>query len=245
MIDREKSIPPDNRVIMISGASRGIGAAIAELLSSEGYLLSLGVRSPEKMDHIRKATDPEKTLVCRFEANEPMSVDNWIEQTVDYYGKLDGLINNAGILRQVSFDNGNEEDLDAMWAVNVKAPFRLIKHCLPFLRQSKHGRIINIASTDGKRYRDSVSIGYTMTKHALVSLSHAARFSGWNDGIRVTALCPGAVDTELVAQIPGVTPSSERLSPQSVASTVAFLLTLPNTASVSEIPINTRLESTL
>ena len=238
-------LQPDNRVIMISGASRGIGAAIAKQLASDGYSLSLGVRTPSSVNQLLTEMDQDRILVSRFEANEPATAIKWIEKTIDYFGKIDGLVNNAGILRQVNFEEGEEEDLDAMWAVNVKAPFRLIKHCLPFLRQSKNGRIINIASTDGIRYRESVSVGYTMAKHALVGLSHAARFAGWDDGIRVTALCPGAVNTDLVAHLPGVTPSNQRLSPEVVASMVSVLLTLPNTASVSEMPINTRLESAL
>ena len=238
-------LQPDNRVIMISGASRGIGAAIAKQLATDGYSLSLGVRTPSSVDPLLSETDKERILVSKFEANEPDTATKWIEETINYFGRIDGLVNNAGILRQVGFEEGNEEDLDAMWAVNVKAPFRMIKQCLPFLRQSQNGRIINIASTDGKRYRESVSIGYTMAKHALVGLSHAARFAGWDDGIRVTALCPGAVNTDLVAHIPGVTPSNQRLSPETIATIVSVLLTLPNTASISEIPINTRLEATL
>ena len=130
-----------------------------------------------------------------------------------------------------------------MWAVNVKAPFRLIRLALPHLEKGGRGRIVNVASTDGKRYRDTVSVGYAMTKHAVLALSHAAKFAGWEKGVRVTALCPGAVDTELVASIPGVTPAANRLAPETVANSVAFLLGLPNNASISELVINTRLES--
>ena len=117
-------------------------------------------------------------------------------------GRLDALVNNAGILRDVRWDNDDETALEEMWAVNVRAPLRMIRLALPALRRAGNGRIINIASTDGKRYRDAtVSIGYAMTKHALVALSHGARFAGWSDGVRVTALCPGAVETELLAGI--------------------------------------------
>ena len=84
-----------------------------------------------------------------------------------------------------------------------------------------------------------------MAKHALLALSHAAKFAGWEDGVRVTALCPGAVDTDLIAGIPGVVPSGSRISPETIAATVAFVLSLPNEASVAEMPINARLESTL
>ena len=92
-------------------------------------------------------------------------------------------------------------------------------------------------------YRDTVSVAYAMTKHVILALGHAAKFARWEKGVRVTALCPGAVDTELVASIPGVTPAANRLAPETVANSVAFLLGLPNSASISELVINTRLES--
>ena len=126
------------------------------------------------------------------------------------------------------------------------APFRLLRLCLPHLRKAGHGRVVNIASTDAKRYRDaSSSVGYVMTKHAVLAMSHAAKFAGWDDGVRVTALCPGAVDTDLIAGLPGVTPSAGRMKPETIAHAVSFLLSLPDNASVAELPINTRLEPNL
>ena len=159
---------------------------------------------------------------------------------------MHALVNNAGIFRQVNFDEGSDADLDALWQVNVKAPFRLTRLAMPALRQCGNGRIVNVASTDGLRFRDNAaSVGYTMSKHALVAMTHAARQFGYADGVRATALCPGAVDTDLVAGLPGVTPAANRLAPDTVAGLVAMLLALPNNASVALLPVNTRVESTL
>ena len=127
------------------------------------------------------------------------------------------VVNNAGMLRPLDLRSGDESVLDEMWAVNVKAPFRPIRLALPHLEKGGRGRIVNVASTDGKRNRPRVSVGYAMTKHAVLALSHAAKFAGWEKGVRVAALCPGAVDTELVASIPGVTPAANRLAPETVA----------------------------
>ena len=234
-----RSIPPDGRVIMISGASRGIGLAIATRLLADGYHLSLGVRRPGDI----KGLDPERVLVHPFDAAKTETAEPWLAATLERFGRLDGLINNAGILRAIDLRSGDEAILDEMWAVNVKAPFRLIRLALPHLEKAGHGRIVNVASTDGKRYRDGVSVAYAMTKHAVMALTHAAKFAGWEHGVRVTALCPGAVDTELVASVPGVVPSANRIPPDTVADTVSFLLSLPNTASVAELVMNTRLES--
>ncbi|WP_413989583.1 SDR family NAD(P)-dependent oxidoreductase [Labrys okinawensis] len=241
MMAGAEMLDPAGRVVMLSGASRGIGLAIARRLSAEGYLLSLGVRTPTAAGLAGFPTD--RVLIHRFDATQPQSAQAWLDATLARFGRLDALINNAGILRPLDLRSGDEAVLDEMWAVNVKAPYRLIRLALPHLETGGHGRIINIASTDGKRYRDTVSVAYAMTKHAVMALTHAAKFAGWEKGVRVTALCPGAVDTELVASIPGVTPTANRLAPETVAETVAFLLRLPNTASVAELVMNTRLES--
>jgi NAD(P)-dependent dehydrogenase (short-subunit alcohol dehydrogenase family) len=231
---------------MVSGASRGLGFAIARRLHADGFRLSLGVRDPART-RVRLALPPDEgVLIERFDATEPASAGRWVDATLSRFGRLDGLVNNAGILRQVTFDEGAEEVLDELWQVNVKGPFRLLRLTLPHLRASGHGRVVNVASTDAKRYRDpSVSIGYAMAKHALLALSHAAKFAGWEQGVRVTALCPGAIDTELLTGIPGVTPGPNRLAPATVAEIVSLLFRLPNTATISELVVNTRLESTL
>ncbi len=238
-------LKPNKRVILISGASSGIGLATSKLLLEEGYLLSLGVRDTEKTKQLLAKSGTQNYLINKFEAKDLETSKIWVENTVKKFGKIDGLINNAGILKIVSFDKGDIEDLNELWKVNVVAPFNLTKLCLPHIKKSDSGRIINIASTDGKRYRESVSIGYSMVKHALVSLSHATRMEVWSDGGRVTALCPGAVHTNLLNGIPGVTASNERLEPETIAHTISYILSLPNNASVAELPINARLESTI
>ncbi len=231
---------------MISGASRGIGAAIARRLLDDGFSLSLGVRRPSELRAKFSTADAERMLVSHFDALEPASAQAWLDETVKRFGRLDALINNAGIIKPLSFSDGDESVLDELWAVNVKAPFRLIRLALPLLAQSGNGRIINVASTDGKRYRDaSVSIAYALSKQALVALSHAAKFAGWDSGVRVTALCPGAVETDLLKGLPGVTPVGKRIAPATLAEIVAVLLRLPNTASVAELVVNTRLEPSL
>lgn len=236
-------LAPAGRVIMVSGASRGIGAAIARRLLADGYRLSLASRDPDAIVEAVGETAAERALVTRFDARDLASAELWVGATVARFGRIDGLVNNAGILRNVGFEIGEEADLDALWEINVKAPFWLTRLCMPHLRKVGAGRVVNIASTDGKRYRQGVSVGYTMSKHALVAMTHAARVEGWADGVRATALCPGAVDTDLLAGIKGATPVAERLRPDTVASLVATILGLPNTASVAEMPINTRLES--
>ena len=236
-------IDPNDRVVMLSGATGGIGAAVTRRLSEDGFRLSLGVRDVARAREMFPELVPDRGLICRFEAGEADTARAWVDATAEHFGQIDALINNAGILRQIFFDEGDEELLDELWTVNVKAPFRLIRHALPHLSETGGGRIINVASTDAKRYREGVSVGYAMSKHAVLALSHAAKTAGWERGVRVTALCPGAVDTPMIQSIPGVTPVAERILPDTLAEIVSFLLRLPNNASVPEMVVNTRLES--
>jgi NAD(P)-dependent dehydrogenase (short-subunit alcohol dehydrogenase family) len=230
------------RVAMLSGASRGVGAAIARRLLDEGWALSLGLRDVTAAEQFSPA---ERVFATRFDANDPPTAAAWVDATVAHYGQIDALINNAAILRMTTLEEGDEDELDEMWAVNVKAPLRLIRAALPHLRKAGHGRVINMASTDAKRVRPKAPLGYVMTKHALHAMTQAVRLEGYDDGVRATAICPGAIDTEMIADLPGATPKAERLQPDTVASIVAFILTLPNQANVAEFIANTRLESTL
>jgi NAD(P)-dependent dehydrogenase (short-subunit alcohol dehydrogenase family) len=230
------ALAPDSRVVMISGASRGIGRAIADRLAADGYRLSLGVRDPASLT----AGD---ALVQRYDAREAVSATAWIDATVERFGAIDALVNNAGMLEPFDLATGDEAVLDAHWEVNLKAPLRLIQAALPWLGVSGSGRVVTIASTDGKRVREGTSVAYALSKHAVVALTHAARLWGWERGIRATAICPGAVDTSLIDGLPGVTPKADRIAPETIADAVAYCLQLPNAASLAELVLNSRKES--
>lgn len=234
------------RVVAISGAGRGLGAAIARRLHADGFALACGVRDPAAAAARVALPDAPRVTWHRYDALKPETAESWIAEAVAAHGRLDGLVNNAGILKRVTFDDGGEPELDEMWAVNVKGPYRVIKAALPHLRSCGQGRLVTIASTDGKRIRDpSAPIGYAMTKHAVMALTHAARFAGHADGLRATALCPGAIDTDLIAGLVGATPPAGRLQPATVAEIVSLLMRLPQQAHVAELVVNTRLEAML
>jgi NAD(P)-dependent dehydrogenase (short-subunit alcohol dehydrogenase family) len=237
-------LPAEGRVVALSGAARGLGAAIARRLHAEGFSLALGLRDVARA----RVTLRLETRVSfhRYDALGAETAESWIAESVAAHGRLDGLVNNAGILKPFGFDTPGEDALDEMWAVNVKGPFRVIQAALPHLRAAGAGRVVNIASTDGKRIRDaSAPLGYAMTKHALMALTHAVRFAGHADGVRATALCPGAIDTELILGLPGATPAAGRMRPETIAEIVCLLLRLPGNASVAEMVVNTRLEAML
>ena len=233
----------EGRVILISGASRGIGRAIARALYHKGYTLSLGGRQPERLLELTRDWDAARIACHTFDAEDRATHQRWVEDTAARFGRVDGLINNAGILARVRIEDDDETALDRMWAVNVKAPLSMIRLTLPHLRRCGNGRVINIASLSGKRVPND-NVGYAMSKFALVALSHASRRLGWDDGIRCTAVCPGFVRTDMTAEVQSF-PREQMTDPNDLAELVATVLALPNTASVAELLVNCRDEIVL
>ncbi|MDJ0942833.1 MAG: SDR family NAD(P)-dependent oxidoreductase [Kiloniellales bacterium] len=237
----EGRLAAEGRVIMISGANRGIGRAVAEKLYTEGFALSLGARQVDSLGPLVVDWDPARVLCHDFEARDRGSAAAWVGATADRFGRIDGLVANAGVMHPFDVDEENESLLDEMWEVNVKGPLRLIRAAFPHLRKAGSGRVVNIVSLSGKRVKGRIAGGYAMTKHAAAALTNAVRYSGWEDGIRGTSICPGYVATDMTAEVTSF--DRDKMIPAaSVAELVSLALTLPNEASVAEIPVNCVLE---
>ena len=238
MVQQTGQLPAAGRVAMISGANRGIGEAIARRLLDEGWSLSLGSRTAPALPDL---ADSGEVAQFGFDAEDPGSPARWVAKTVSRFGRLDAVVNNAGVAIPFDFDSEDEANLDLMWEVNVKAPYRLTKAALPHLRAAGSGRVVNISSLSGLRFKGG-SIGYAMSKHAVMALSAGTRYAGWDDGVRVTTVCPGAVATPM-GLANTVVPEDQMIRPETVAALVATALSLPNTAAVAYIPVNAVLES--
>ncbi len=157
------------------------------------------------------------------------------------WGRIDGLINCAGLLKAIPFDSENEAEFDELFEVNLKAPWRLSRAAFPYLKQCGSGRVINLVSMSGKRVKGQLA-GYSISKFALLALSQTMRNVGWEDGVRVTSLCPSWVNTTMAAGR-NVMPAEKMTQPEDIAELVLTLLQLPNTAAVGEVLINCNLET--
>jgi NADP-dependent 3-hydroxy acid dehydrogenase YdfG len=230
-------LDPNGRVIMISGANRGIGLATARLLAERGYTLSLGARDPGGIP----TEGLGQVLTHAWEATDAKMSADWAAATKDRFGRIDGVVMNAGVEVGGTLDAGTDDEFDLMYDVNFKGPLRLVRAALPSLRASGKGRVVSIVSLAGKRVMRPQILGYSASKHAAMALTHAVRQAGWDDGVRATSICPGLVDTRMVEHV--TAPEGQfKIEPETIAETVAYALALPNSASVAEVLVNSRLE---
>ncbi len=229
-------LDPKGRVAMVSGAARGIGRATVERLLQAGYRVSAGIRDA------RGLVESEALLLHRYDAESVASAEAWVAATVARWGRIDALVNAAGINTVATLADADETALDALWLINLKAPMRLIRLAWPHLVASGTGRVVNVASLSGKRVANA-NVGYAMTKHALVALTHRVRQEGFDAGIRATALCPGFVATDMTVKANW--PREKMSDPHSIAELAFTALSLGNDVSVAEMLVNCRAEPTL
>jgi len=221
------------RVVMVSGANRGIGAAIAARLGAEGWQLSLGMRDPGSA----AGRFSDEALLQPFDAMKGDDEAAWVAATMARFGRIDAVVNNAGIMVPKSVLEVSEDEMDAMFTVNVKSPLRLVQAAYPALKQSGRGRVVTVVSMSGKRVKSAMSGSYSISKFAALGLANAIRHACWGDGIRSTALCPSFVATDMAYGLTDIDPAV-MTQPQELARLVSLVLDLPNTASVAEIPVN-------
>ncbi len=221
---------------MVSGAARGIGRKVVERLLASGFSVSAGVREP------RGLTESATLMLHRYDAESLDSAAAWVDATAARFGRIDALVNAAGINPKARLSDADETAFNAMWAINVKAPLRLIRLALPHLRRAGAGRVVNISSLSGKRVANE-NIGYAMSKFALTALSQGVRREGWADGVRATALCPGFVATDMTAAADF--PRAQMTDPADLAVLAETVILLPNNATVGELLVNCRFESGL
>jgi NAD(P)-dependent dehydrogenase (short-subunit alcohol dehydrogenase family) len=223
-------LDPKGRVAMVSGAARGIGKATAARLAEQGWLISAGVRDPSRSPFFAQ----------RYEAEEAVSADAWVAATLERFGRIDAVVNAAGINPVARLLDADESEHDRMWRINVKGPMRVIRAAWPHLVASGEGRVVNLASLSGKRVANE-NLGYAMSKFAVVAMTQDVRRQGWEHGIRASVVCPGFVDTDMTAQAKW--PRAQMSRVEDIAELIATVLGLPNTATVGEIKVNCRFEA--
>ena len=239
-----------SRTVLISGASRGIGRAIAERLLVQGHRLSLGVRRPAELTGT--ALDPElagldgsgaaRVHLYPYEASDPASAQAWVAAAAAHFGGFDAVVHNAAVFSRVPllFEPGQEAEIDQLLQVNLMGPWWLTRAAWPQLAAHGQGRLVVLVSMSGKRSKGRLA-GYTASKFALMGLCQTMRNEGWEQGIRVTAICPSWVNTDMAAAVQAM-PAEAMTQPGDIAALTAQLLELPNSCVPFELAVSCNLE---
>lgn len=227
------------RTVLISGGGRGIGAATGRVMMQAGWNVSLGMRSPALPDWA--AEGPGQVQACAYEATDPAAAERWVTEARARFGGIDAVVANAGIMIRKDVIAAEDEELARLMEVHVAAPRRLAKAAWDDLAASGRGRVIIVSSLSGKRVKSAISSLYSVSKFAATGLAHALRHTGFELGIRATAVCPGFVATDM--GLPLTTRTAEELTdPADIGRAVHFLIELPNNSSVAEFAVNWTLE---
>ncbi len=234
----------EGKVVVITGASSGLGEATARLLYAQGASVVLGAR---RVDRIQSLADEltgsgGKALAITTDVTHCDQVKRLVDAAVQTYGRIDVMINNAGLWPHSPLERLKIDDWNRMIDVNIKGVLYGIAAALPYMKQQKAGHIINVSSVAGHKVRPGTAV-YAATKHAVRALSEGLRQEVKPYNIRTTVISPGAVATELPNSVtePDIAENIHKfyeeiaIPADSFARAVAFAMSQPEDVDVNEI----------
>ncbi len=227
-----------DNIAVVTGAGRGIGRAIALMLGNAGAEVVVTARTESEIETVAGEISAAggRARAVRVDISEEEDIRKLFKSVSDDFNRLDILINNAGIGRYGKLVDFDADDLDLMYSVNVRGTFLCCREAMRIMIPRASGYIINVSSVLGFRgYADQS--GYTATKHGVMGLTKSLAVEAQEHGIRVSAILPGGVDTEMVRRArPDLDPDI-LLQPDDVAQAVGYLLSLSPKAAVDQIYI--------
>jgi NAD(P)-dependent dehydrogenase (short-subunit alcohol dehydrogenase family) len=185
----------DDKVVIVTGASSGIGLATAEAFAREGAQLVLVGRNQDGLDAALKSVSTDRAATCAVDITAPDAPERILETALTRFGGLDVLVNAAGVIATGTIENTSDDTWDAMMGVNLRAPFRLIRAAAPHLKE-RHGAVVNVSSVNGLRSFAGV-LAYCVSKAGMDHLTRCAALELAPLGVRVNAVNPGVTVTNL------------------------------------------------
>ena len=233
----------EGKIVVITGASSGLGEATARHLSEHGAVVVLGARRIDRIRALAKALAGRegKAIAVQVDVTQSEQVKQLVDAAVERYGRINVLINNAGLMPHSPLERLKVADWDRMIDVNIKGVLYGIADALPYMQRQKSGHIINVSSVAGHKVRPGSAV-YAATKHAVLALSEGLRQEVKPYHIRTTVISPGAIATELPNSITetDIADSVRKLyeiaiPADSFARAVAYAMSQPDEIDVNEI----------
>ncbi|WP_207423794.1 SDR family oxidoreductase [Desertivirga brevis] len=232
------------KVVVITGASSGMGEAAAKHLSELGATVVLGARRADRIEKLAKEIQDNggKALAVAVDVTQREQVKSLVDAAVEQFGRVDVILNNAGIMPLSTMDSLHVDEWEKMIDVNIKGVLNGIAAVLPYMKEQKSGQIINTSSVAGHKVFTGSAV-YSATKYAVRALTEGLRMEVKPYNIRTTIVCPGAVKTELLEQITDVNVRQANedyvgavgISPESFARVVAFAISQPEDVDINEV----------
>ena len=191
-----------DQVAIITGASRGIGRAIAEAYATEGARLCLIATNVDRLAEVAESLKlgQDRLMTLGVDVTDRAASFSAVAQVEQHFGRVDVLVNNAGVYRAKAFLDYTDEDFQDMLDVNLFGVLHFMQAVLPGMQSRRHGRIVNIASTAGKWGSRNQS-AYNTSKHAVVGLTRCVALEASAHAVTVNAICPGFVQTDMVEEL--------------------------------------------
>lgn len=233
----------NRKVILLTGASSGIGAACAQWLSNKGHQLVIGARRIERLNCLAKTIreDGGRVDAHELDVTKKESVDAFVQAALASYGHVDVLINNAGVMPLSLLSSLRTDEWDRMIDVNIKGVLHGIAAVLPSMRARGEGHIINVSSIGGLSVVPTAAV-YCATKYAVRAISDGLRQE--NDKLRVTCVYPGVVESELADSITDKVAAEAMqqyrqiaLKPEAIATAIGHVIHQPSDVDTTEIVI--------
>lgn len=234
-----------DKVVVITGASSGIGEETVRLLSENGAKLVLGARRVDRLEKIQQKIGHDSVSIKKTDVTNPDEVNALIETAYNDFGRIDVLINNAGLMPQSFLEKNKQDEWNQMIDVNIKGVLYGIGAVLPYMRKQKSGHIISLTSVAGHVVFPGSAV-YCGTKYAVRAITEGLRqeeaIVGSN--IRTTILSPGAVNTELTDHISDKDMKQDidelyknAIKPDAIARAINYAINEPEESSVNEFII--------
>ena len=217
------------RAALVTGASSGIGLAIARVLGQEGYALTVAARRPDKLEAAAKGLADEGFDVQAIAANvaDEDEIKKVASAHAERYGRLDVLVNNAGVGIGASVADIDTKRLDMQLDINLRSIILFYRECIGLLREAaaehKNALVVNTSSISGKHGEGWLAV-YSATKHGVVGWTEAMNKEIGAEGIKSTALCPAFVDTPMTDFVKEHVPAEDMIRPEDIAEAVRYLI---------------------
>jgi len=232
------------KIVVITGASSGMGEEAARHLAELGATVVLGARRADRIEKLAREIKDNggKALAIAVDVTQRDQVKTLVDATVEKFGSVDVILNNAGVMPLSPIDRLNVDEWDTMIDVNIRGVLNGIAAVLPYMKEQKSGQIINTSSVAGHKVFNGSAV-YSATKYAVRALTEGLRMEVKPYNIRTTIVCPGAVKTELLEHISEADIQQANkdyvgavgISPNSFARVVAFAISQPEDVDINEI----------